>query len=88
MATVHGSANRSRSWVRRSAFTARRERSITCAKFSSPRHVSDQQPEVLIGQASDKFDAQGNLTDEATRGFVRDLLRNLVDWTRRLGPAS
>ena len=45
-------------------------------------------PEVLIGQASDKFDAQGNLSDEATRGFVRDLLRNLVDWTRRLGPSS
>ena len=45
-------------------------------------------PEVLIGQASGKFDAEGNLTDEATKGYIRDLLSNLVDWTRRLGPAS
>jgi chromate reductase len=42
-------------------------------------------PEVMIGQAADRFDVQGNLTDEATKAHVRDLLRNLVDWTRRLG---
>jgi chromate reductase len=42
------------------------------------------QPEVMIGNASERFDAQGNLTDEATKGFIRQLLQNLVDWTRRI----
>ncbi len=31
-------------------------------------------PEVLIGQAQTKFDAEGRLIDEAARGFIRDLL--------------
>lgn len=43
------------------------------------------QPEVMIGHASEKFDAQGNLTDETTRNYIRQLLENLVAWTRRLG---
>ena len=42
------------------------------------------QPEVMIANASDRFDAQGNLTDEAAKGFIRQLLQNLVDWTRRI----
>ena len=42
------------------------------------------QPEVMIGTAGDKFDAEGNLTDETTREFIRQLLQNLTDWTRRL----
>jgi chromate reductase len=42
------------------------------------------QPEVMIGNASEKFDDQGNLTDEATRDFIRQLLENLVAWTRRI----
>jgi chromate reductase len=44
------------------------------------------QPEVMIGNAASRFDAQGNLIDEATKGFVRQLLENLVAWTRRLEP--
>ncbi|HKP70491.1 MAG TPA: NAD(P)H-dependent oxidoreductase [Pyrinomonadaceae bacterium] len=43
------------------------------------------QPEVMIGNASEKFDSEGNLTDETTRGFVSQLLQNLVDWTQRIG---
>lgn len=43
------------------------------------------QPEVMIGSAGDKFDEHGNLTDEKTRDFIRQLLENLVDWTRRIG---
>ncbi|HEV2707789.1 MAG TPA: NAD(P)H-dependent oxidoreductase [Pyrinomonadaceae bacterium] len=43
------------------------------------------QPEVMIGNASERFDGEGNLTDEATRGYVRQLLQNLVEWTRRIG---
>ena len=41
-------------------------------------------PEVLIGQAQTKFDADGNLTDEAGRGFIRDLMVALVAWTRQI----
>ena len=36
------------------------------------------QPQVLVTGAKDKFDADLHLTDDATRGFVRDLLHNLV----------
>ena len=41
-------------------------------------------PEVMIGGATGKFDAQGKLTDEPTRKFVADLLVSLVAWTKRL----
>jgi chromate reductase len=41
-------------------------------------------PEVMIGNASERFDAEGNLTHDATRQFIRQLLQNLVDWTRRI----
>lgn len=43
------------------------------------------QPEVMISNASKRFDAAGNLTDDATKEFIRQLLQNLVDWTRRIG---
>jgi chromate reductase, NAD(P)H dehydrogenase (quinone) len=42
-------------------------------------------PEVLIGQAQTKFDADGRFTDEAGRGFIRDLLVALANWTRLIG---
>ncbi|MGH7094019.1 MAG: NADPH-dependent FMN reductase [Stellaceae bacterium] len=45
-------------------------------------------PEVLIGQAQTKFDASGRLTDEAGRGFIRDLLVALERWTRQLAGQS
>ena len=45
-------------------------------------------PEVLIGQAQTKFDADGRLTDEAARGFIRDMLAALEQWTRQLAPRN
>jgi chromate reductase len=42
------------------------------------------QPEVLVTKAHEKFDKEGRLTDEATRGFVRKLLEALQVWTLRL----
>ncbi len=42
-------------------------------------------PEVLIGQAHTKFDAAGRLTDEAARGFIRDLMAALEGWARLIG---
>lgn len=41
-------------------------------------------PEVMIGHAADKFDADGRLTDEKTREHIRKMLVALIDWTRRL----
>lgn len=41
-------------------------------------------PEVLIAQAQNKFDAAGNLTDEATKKVIAELMTNLVAWTKRL----
>jgi len=41
-------------------------------------------PEVMIPQAQNKFDAQGRLTDEATRKFIEDLMVALVAWVKRL----
>lgn len=43
------------------------------------------QPEVMIGKASERFDKEGNLTDDATKEFIRQLLQNLVEWTRLIG---
>ncbi len=42
-------------------------------------------PEVIVTFAPQKFDAEGNLTDEKTRQLAGDLLKALVAWTRRLG---
>jgi chromate reductase len=43
------------------------------------------QPEVMIAAAQDKFDSEGNLTDEKTKEFIRKLVEALVAWTRKLG---
>lgn len=43
-----------------------------------------QQPQVFINKAEEKFDAQGHLTDEATRKAIRALLESLQRWTIRL----
>jgi chromate reductase len=43
------------------------------------------QPEVMIGNASERFDAAGNLTDDTTKDFIRQLLQGLVNWTQRIG---
>jgi len=41
-------------------------------------------PEVFIGAAQTKFDAQGKLTDEATRKFLADLLAGFKTWIPRM----
>ena len=47
------------------------------------------QPEVMIANAHERFDQEGNLTDEKTKEYIRQLLQNLVEWTRRIGqPAA
>jgi chromate reductase len=41
-------------------------------------------PEVFIGSAPGKFDAQGKLTDETTRKFLSDLLLGFSQWIPRM----
>jgi chromate reductase len=41
-------------------------------------------PEVLVMRAQEKFNPDGRLVDETTRGFIRDLLVALTEWTLRL----
>src|SRR5687768_12672710 len=42
-------------------------------------------PEVFIGNAQTKFNAQGELTDEATAKFIADLLVSLQALKKRVG---
>jgi len=42
------------------------------------------QPEVMIADASHRFDEHGNLTDEKAKELIRQLLAGLVAWGRRL----
>jgi len=42
-------------------------------------------PEVMIGQAQTKFDAEGNLTDKPTRDFLAAMLTAFASWVRRTG---
>lgn len=42
------------------------------------------QPEVMVSNAQTRFDQEGKLTDEITKQLVRQLLSELVNWTKRL----
>ena len=44
-------------------------------------------PEVMIANASERFDEQGNLTDQDTRDHIKKLVEALVKWTRQLQKA-
>jgi chromate reductase len=45
-------------------------------------------PEVMVPFAQDKIDKDGKLTDQKTREQIRQLVENLVGWTRRLTPST
>jgi len=42
------------------------------------------QPEVMVPFAQEKFDKEGKLTDQKTREKIKELLEDLVAWTKRL----
>jgi chromate reductase len=44
------------------------------------------QPELLVFRAHEKFDADGRLTDEATRAHLAKFLEAFRDWVVRLRP--
>ncbi len=46
------------------------------------------QPEVMIANATQNFDSEGKLTNETTKNLIRQLLANLVTWTRSLQQAK
>jgi chromate reductase len=46
------------------------------------------QPEVMIGNAGEHFDGEGNLKNEATKNLIGQLVANLVGWTRGLQKAK
>ncbi|HUQ93723.1 MAG TPA: NADPH-dependent FMN reductase [Bryobacteraceae bacterium] len=41
-------------------------------------------PEVMVPNAAQNFDAQGNLTNEQSRKLIGAMLTRLVEWTKRL----
>jgi chromate reductase, NAD(P)H dehydrogenase (quinone) len=41
-------------------------------------------PLVIVTFAQDKFDANGKLVDDNTKKLLRQLLENLLNWTRKL----
>ncbi|HVF47065.1 MAG TPA: NAD(P)H-dependent oxidoreductase [Pyrinomonadaceae bacterium] len=41
-------------------------------------------PEVMVGSCADKFDANGNLTDQSTKDHIQKQIVALVEWTKRL----
>lgn len=41
-------------------------------------------PEVIVSFAQEKIDKDGKLTDEKTRGKIRELLESLIAWTIKL----
>jgi chromate reductase len=46
------------------------------------------QPEVLVGKAADKFDAEGRLIDQATRDFLVVFLNHFVTWMARFAASA
>src|ERR1700691_25236 len=44
-------------------------------------------PEVVIADAAHRFNEEGNLVHEPTKRLIQELLKNLVDWTRRISSA-
>jgi chromate reductase len=41
-------------------------------------------PEVVVANVKEKFDEQGNLIDEHTKGKIKELLESLVNWTKKI----
>jgi chromate reductase len=60
-----------------------------CFVFLNMRPV--MKPEVFVNFAEQKFDTEGKLIDEKTKGIIRDLLKSLITLTKQLqasNPAS
>lgn len=63
--------------------TVRAQYHLRQIAVSLDMHVLNR-PEVMLGQAEAKFDAQGRLSDDKARELVHKLMVALAGWTRRL----
>jgi chromate reductase len=61
--------------------TARGQEQLKLA-ISGSGAVAFRGPHVLVNRAGDKFDDNGNLTDEDTVKFVDNYVEKLVDWAK------
>ena len=52
--------------------------------FITLNMIAVNRPEVMIGNAHERFDEHGNLKDERTKEMIRELLRNLVSLSRTI----
>ncbi len=43
-------------------------------------------PEVIVAKAQDKFDSEGNFTDEAGKDLIKKQMQALAEWTKLLKP--
>lgn len=66
--------------------TARAQYHLRQIAVALDMHVLNR-PEVMLGQADAKFDAEGRLADGKSRELVHRLVVALVAWTRRLREA-
>ena len=64
----------------RDAYLQRREQYHLRQIFVFLDMLPLNKPEVMIGNAATRFDADGNLTDDTTPKYIGELLRSLVDW--------
>jgi chromate reductase len=69
------------------AGTARAQYDLRKTFLFLDAHVLNK-PEIMIATAHTRFDAEGRLTDEATRGFLKAHLEALKTWTLRLRGAA
>ncbi len=46
--------------------------------------ITMNRPEILVQKANEKFDKEGNLTDESTREHVKKFLIAFADWIKRV----
>ncbi len=67
--------------------TARAQAQLRQTLAFSQMHIVVS-PEVLVGAAHEKFDADGSLTDPGTRQQIVDLLQRLATLTRRMQRAD
>lgn len=63
--------------------TARGQMVLRQILLHAPAYVMPE-PQMLVSQAREKFDDNGNLVDEETRERLRRFLNALVEWTERL----
>jgi chromate reductase len=64
--------------------TARSQQQLRTVLLNTGMRVMPA-PEAYVGGAKGKFDAEGRLTDEATRAQVAKVVTALVAWARLLG---